>query len=71
MENLQGLKIGSYIKAVYGCGCKEGIVTKILKNKVVIQEYKSYYYHKTKETTRTATDILTNITTKRIYEIEN
>jgi hypothetical protein len=58
----QNLKIGSYIYAKYQCGCIEGIVLKINKTTVLINEIDSYLNAQIGQK---------NITTKRIYKVVN
>lgn len=59
----QEIKIGNFVKGKYKYGCICGIVVKINKSTVVIQEYQGYY------NTYTKTEKLVNLTKSRIYRM--
>jgi len=57
------IKIGDFIKGSYKYGCICGIVLKVNKSVVVIQEYNGFY------NTYTKTENIVNVTKNRISEI--
>ncbi len=57
------LKIGDFILGSYKYGCVSGIVKKIKKNVVVIDQYSGYY------NTYTAMNTELNVTIGRVYKI--
>jgi hypothetical protein len=64
----ENLKVGDYIKSAYKCFCVSGIITKVNKNTVIVNECKSGFTHSTQnEITKTNNSI--NITKSRIYSI--
>ena len=63
--NLSEIKIGDFVEGSYQYGCVSGRVTKIYKNHVVVSQHQGRYY------TFTDLKIDLNITTKRIYKINN
>ena len=59
----QEIKIGDFVQGCYKYGCVSGIVTKIKKNIVVVDEHDQYY------NTFTSLNKELNITISRIYSI--
>ena len=57
------IKVGYFISAQYACGCVDGIVTKVYKSKVVINQYIGQYNG------YTSTEKYFNITKSRIFRV--
>jgi hypothetical protein len=57
------IKVGDFISAQYACQCVSGIVTKVYKSKVIVNQYIGQYNG------YTSTEKYFNITKSRIYRI--
>jgi hypothetical protein len=57
------IKVGDFISAQYACGCVSGIVTKVNKSKVIINQWIGQYNG------YTSTEKYFNITKSRIYRV--
>ena len=60
---LNEIKVGDFISAQYANGCVNGIVTKVYKSKVIINQYIGQYNG------YTSTEKFVNITKSRIYRV--
>jgi hypothetical protein len=57
------IKVGDFISAQYATECVDGIVTKVLKSKVIINQYIGQYNG------YTSTEKFLNITKSRIFRV--